>query len=44
MTAAQAAENCGDSETWPYTYEGYINQFQAEPTHKIHWQQQKHKA
>ena len=33
------------SEVWPDTYdEGYINQFQTEPTHKIHEQQQKHQA
>ena len=31
------------SEAWPDTFdEGYIHQFQSEPTHKIHEQQQKH--
>ena len=37
MTAAQAAENEGGEWglTW-YFYEGYIHQFQPEPTHEIH--------
>ena len=31
------------SEAWPHIYdEGYIFQFQPEPTHKIHQQQQNH--
>ena len=31
------------SEVWPDTYnEGYAHQFQPEPIHKIHYQQQKH--
>ena len=34
MAAAQAAEI---SEVWPDTYdEGYVHQFQPEPTHKIY--------
>ena len=39
MAATEAAENLGDemSEVWSDTYnEGYINQFQPEPTYKIH--------
>ena len=37
MAAAEAAENQGDSEAWSNTYnEGYIHQFQPEPTYKIH--------
>ena len=33
------------SEAWPdISYEGYIYQVQPEPTHKIHWQQQKYQA
>ena len=37
MAAAQAADNHGDDWglTW-YLDEGYIHQFQPEPTHKIH--------
>ena len=36
-SATQAAENHGDEWTSPDTfYEGYIHQFQPEPTHKIH--------
>ena len=31
------------SEAWLDTFdEGYVHQFQREPTHKIHWHQQKH--
>ena len=31
------------SEAWPETFnEECIHQFQSEPTHKIHWEQQKH--
>ena len=31
------------NEAWPDTFdEGYIYQFQPEPAHKIHEQQQKH--
>ena len=38
--AAQAAENHGDSEAWPDTYDDVrMHQFQPEPTHKI----QKHR-
>ena len=38
MAAAQKAENHGEmNEAWPDVfYEGYIPQFQPEPTHKIH--------
>ena len=37
MVAAQAAKTIEMSEAWPDTYnEGYIHQFQLEPTHKIH--------
>ena len=37
MAAAQAVENQGDEEVWPDTLnEGYIHQFQPEPTHKSH--------
>ena len=44
MAGAQEAENHGD-EAWPdIFYERYTNQFQPEPTHKIHKQQQKHWA
>ena len=40
MAAAQAAEM---SEAWPdMSDEGYIHQFQPEPTRKTHEQQQKH--
>ena len=40
MAAAQAAEM---SEAWPDTFdEGYIHQFQPEPTRTTHEQQQKH--
>ena len=36
MAAAQAAENMEMNEAWPdILYEGYIYQFQPEPTHKI---------
>ena len=35
----------GMSEAWAdIFYEGYIHQFQPEPAHKIHWQQQKHQV
>ena len=38
MAVAQAAEKHKEmSEVWRDTYdEGYIHQFQFEPTHKIH--------
>ena len=38
MAAARAAEmTMGMSEAWPDIYnEGYIHNFQPEPTHKIH--------
>ena len=44
MVAEQVAENDEVlSEAWRVTYdEGYIHQFQPEPTYKIHEQQQKH--
>ena len=45
MAAAQAAENHGDDNTWStINDEGYVHQFQPEPTHRIHLQQQKHQA
>ena len=31
------------TKAWPSIYdERYTHQFQPDPTHKIHWQQQKH--
>ena len=42
MAAAQAAENHGDEWGLAWFDEGYIHQFQSEPIHKIHKQQQKH--
>ena len=43
MAAAQAAENHGDEWVFRDTYyEAYTHQFQPEPTHKIHQQQQRH--
>ena len=45
MAAAQQLKTMEMSEAWPNIfYEGYIHQFQAKPTHKIHYQQQKHQA
>ena len=36
MTAAQVAENYGDSEAWSDTFDDeYIHQFLTESTHKI---------
>ena len=41
MAAVQATENHGMSEAWPDTFnKGYTYQYQFEPTHKIHEQQQ----
>ena len=36
MAAAQAAENHGDEASADIFYVVYIDQFQPEPTHKIH--------
>ena len=45
VAAAQEAENHGGELGWPDIFcEGFIHQFQPEPTHKIHSQQQKHWA
>ena len=36
MELAQAAGNHWDDEAWPDIYEGYLHQFQPEPTYKVH--------